>query len=221
MTIPEIAVLSDGTLVLSLPGLRGGLPFLVRLVHRYYGTVRLLLHVHVRRSVYGLRGPVLFFRTRRTGDPPVLVHVVSQRARVLRLRRTDNPLAKRGCRVAFLPTGTESASCSIGFSKLNSPAHRYLYLLSTLQETPRGAACKTRGQDGFAVLLSVGLFHPLQHAGLSRRTPVSRPTVRNRRNWRALAVRNDGRIHSPHSRLARPALAEYRNRGISRLAVQC
>ncbi len=27
----------------------------------------------------------------------------------------------------------------------------------------------------------VGLFHPLQHAGLSRRTPVSRPSVRNRR----------------------------------------
>jgi hypothetical protein len=43
----------------SLPGLRGRLPFVVRLVHRYYDTVRLLLYVHVRRSVYGLRGPVL------------------------------------------------------------------------------------------------------------------------------------------------------------------
>ncbi len=43
----------------SLSDLRGKLPFLVRPVHRYYGTVRLLLHVHVRRSVYGLRGPVL------------------------------------------------------------------------------------------------------------------------------------------------------------------
>src|SRR5712692_8274417 len=43
----------------SLPGLRGRLPFLVRLVHGYYGTVRLLLYGHVRRSVYGLRGPVL------------------------------------------------------------------------------------------------------------------------------------------------------------------
>src|SRR5229473_5697149 len=43
----------------SLPGLRRRLPFLVRLVHGYYGTVRLLLYVHVRRSVYGLRGPVL------------------------------------------------------------------------------------------------------------------------------------------------------------------
>jgi hypothetical protein len=43
----------------SLPDLCGRLPFLVRLVHWYYGTVRLLLYVHVRRSVYGLRGPVL------------------------------------------------------------------------------------------------------------------------------------------------------------------
>src|SRR4029077_17582865 len=30
---------------------RGRSLFLVRLVHGYYGTVRLLLHVHVRRSV--------------------------------------------------------------------------------------------------------------------------------------------------------------------------
>ena len=43
----------------SLPSLRRRLPLLVRLVHGYYGTVRLLLNVHVRRSVYGLRGPVL------------------------------------------------------------------------------------------------------------------------------------------------------------------
>src|ERR1700692_1179230 len=72
----------------SLPGLRGRLPFVVRLVHWYYGTVRLLLYVHVRSLVYGLRVPVLIFRPRRAGDIPVLVHVVSQRARVLRLRRT-------------------------------------------------------------------------------------------------------------------------------------
>src|SRR6267142_4771722 len=44
----------------SLPSLRRRLlPFVVRLVHGYYGTVRLLLYVHVRRAVYGLRGPVL------------------------------------------------------------------------------------------------------------------------------------------------------------------
>src|SRR5260370_136595 len=44
----------------SLPSLRRRLlPFVVRLVHRHYGPVRLLLYVHVRRAVYGLRGPVL------------------------------------------------------------------------------------------------------------------------------------------------------------------
>src|SRR3989441_4791128 len=77
----------------SLPSLRRKLPSLVRLVHRYYGTVRLLQHVHVRRAAFGLRGPALIAGPRRAGDLPVLVHVASQRARVLRLRRTDSPLA--------------------------------------------------------------------------------------------------------------------------------
>ncbi len=31
---------------------------------------------------------------------------------------------------------------------------RVAYPLSTLQPAPRDAACKTRGQDGFAILLS-------------------------------------------------------------------
>ena len=90
----------------SLPGLhRRLLPFVVRLVHLYYGTVRLLLYVHVRRSVYGLHGPVLVGLPRRAGDLPVLVHVVSQRARVLRLRRTEQSTrGYRGCCVAFLPS---------------------------------------------------------------------------------------------------------------------
>src|SRR6476660_8980940 len=44
--------------------------------------------------------------------------------------------------------------------------------LSPLQETPRDVPCKTRGQDGFATSFPVGLLHPLQHAGLSRRTPA-------------------------------------------------
>src|SRR6202011_2493114 len=73
--------------------LRRRLPFLVRLVHRYNDTVRLLRHVRVRIAACGLRGPALIVRPRRAGDLPVLVHVVSQRARVLRLRRTDSPLA--------------------------------------------------------------------------------------------------------------------------------
>jgi hypothetical protein len=71
----------------------------------------------------------------------------------------------RGCRVAFLLLGMTT-----GFSQLNRPAHRCLW--STLQETPRDVSCKTRGQDGFANSFPVGLLHPLQHAGLPRRTPV-------------------------------------------------
>src|ERR1700674_501818 len=47
--------------------------------------------------------------------------------------------------------------------------------LSMLQETSHDVPCKTRGQDGFATSFPVGLLHPLQHAGLSRRSPSSRP----------------------------------------------
>jgi len=46
--------------------------------------------------------------------------------------------------------------------------------LSTLQATSHDAACKTEGQDGVAVSFLVGLFHSLQHAGLSRRTLITR-----------------------------------------------
>jgi hypothetical protein len=51
--------------------------------------------------------------------------------------------------------------------------------LSTLQTTPRGVARKTRGQDGFATSFPVGLLHPLQHAGLARRSPDRRLLVNN------------------------------------------
>ena len=44
--------------------------------------------------------------------------------------------------------------------------------LSTLRTKPHGIARKTRGQDGVALSFLVGLLHPLQHAGLSRRTPT-------------------------------------------------
>src|ERR1700719_1711112 len=49
---------------------------------------------------------------------------------------------------------------------------------STLQETPRDVPSKTRVQDGFATSFPVGLLHPLQHAGLSRRSPSS-PSIAN------------------------------------------
>ncbi len=54
------------------------------------------------------------------------------------------------------------------FSKLNHPAHRCLR--PTLHRTPHDVPCKTRGQDGVATSFPAGDLHPLQHAGLSRRT---------------------------------------------------
>src|SRR6202790_5303268 len=77
-----------------LPSLRRRSLFFVRLVHRYYGAVRLLQSVRVRLVALRLRGPASFpCGPRRSRGLPVLVHVVSQRARVLRLRRTDCSLA--------------------------------------------------------------------------------------------------------------------------------
>src|SRR5262245_19864620 len=114
----------------------------------------------------------LSFDQRRPGDLPVLVHVVSQRARVLRLRRTQQPLAFNAAAVLPSSTRIESASCSIGFSKLNSPAHWFLYLRFRRHLAMSPARFEARMDSLFS--FPVGLFHPLQHAGLSRRTPVCR-----------------------------------------------
>src|SRR5215831_10416521 len=78
----------------SLPNLRRDDFPLVRLVHGYYGAVRLLRRVRARIVASSLRGPVsILIGPRRPGDLPVLVHVVSQRAWVLRLRRANRSLA--------------------------------------------------------------------------------------------------------------------------------
>src|SRR5271155_1844615 len=45
--------------------------------------------------------------------------------------------------------------------------------LSTLPVAPCDVSRKTEGQDGVAVSFLVGLFHSLQHAGLSRRTLIN------------------------------------------------
>jgi hypothetical protein len=73
--------------------------------------------VHVGIVALGLRQPVsILIGPRRPGGLPVLVHVVSQRARVLRLRRADRPLAIYAAgRFAFLPLRIESAPCSSVF----------------------------------------------------------------------------------------------------------
>src|SRR5258706_14436426 len=53
-----------------LPNLRGRVSFLVWLVHRYCGTVRLLRHVHVRSMAFCLRGPALIVRQGVLGVSP-------------------------------------------------------------------------------------------------------------------------------------------------------
>src|SRR5262245_32342353 len=62
-----------------------------------------------------------------------------------------------------------------GFSKLINPAHRCLYLRFEQHLTMVPARLKAR----MDTLLSfpVGLFHPLQHSGLSRRSPYYRLVV--------------------------------------------
>jgi hypothetical protein len=111
----------------SLPHLCGRLPFVVRLVHRCYGVVRLLPRVPVRRSILPLPGPVwLLTRTRHAGGLPVLVPVVSQRARVLRLRRINPLLASNATRCMAFPLYKDRVGILMrDFSKLNRPAHRY------------------------------------------------------------------------------------------------
>ena len=74
------------------------------------------------------------------------------------------------------PLGMESASCSIGFSKLNSPAHRYLCLRFKWHLAMPPARLEARMESLFS--FPVGIFHPLQHAGLSRRSPDCRRFAR-------------------------------------------
>jgi len=62
--------------------------------------------------------------------------------------------------------------------------------LSTLQATSRDAICKTEGQDGVAVSFLVGLFHSLQHAGLTRRSLVNAVIVQVRISTQLSTVRN-------------------------------
>src|ERR1035441_2627851 len=115
-----------------------------------------------------LHRPAFVNYRRRAGDLPVLVHVVSQRARVLRLRRTGQPLASNAA--AVLPSSYSSGSRHPDLAFFEAQSPRPPMPRSTLRHTPRDVSRKTRGQDGVAFSFPVGLLHPLQHAGLARRT---------------------------------------------------
>jgi hypothetical protein len=162
----------------SLPNLRQSVRSFVRLVHRYYGTVRLLQHVRVRIAVYGLRGPAYLNKQRRARDLPVLVHVVSLAcAGSIDYAGPDNHSRISRLPYCLPPTHHGVGILNCDFSKLDHPAHQFL--CSTLQAPPHDDTCKTRGQDGFATSFPVGLLHPLQHAGLSRRSVCCRQLVSN------------------------------------------
>jgi hypothetical protein len=99
-----------------LPRLRRRSLLFVRLVHRYYGAVRLLQSVRARLVALRLRGPASFpCGPRRSRGLPVLVHVVSQRARVLRLRRTDCSLAIIAKQPCCLPPSGKSRRPGFAF----------------------------------------------------------------------------------------------------------
>ena len=88
----------------SLRRLRPGLCPLVQQLHGYYGAIRFLPGVRVRRAALGLPGPA----PRCGGHPgglPVLVHAVGQRAWGLRLRGTTRRLALASAGVWPSPPG--------------------------------------------------------------------------------------------------------------------
>jgi hypothetical protein len=123
----------------SLPSLRRRLPLFVRLVHRYCSAVRLLHCVHVRRSAFHLPGPVsIVVGPRRSGGLPVLVHVVSQRARVLRLRGAEASLAiwrDPSCCLPLTETGSALRS-SVFRSSIARPTDTLVYASAGVSRRP-------------------------------------------------------------------------------------
>src|SRR5262249_11085313 len=102
----------------------------------------------------------------------VLVHVVSQRARVLRLRRTGWPLALHATnRVAFpVTSGGRRPDPAVFRSSIAPPTDTSVY---TSTDTSRCHPQDSR-PGWIRCSFPVGLFHPLQHAGLSRRSTYNR-----------------------------------------------
>jgi hypothetical protein len=124
----------------------------------------------------------------------------------------NNPLAITWLLCCLPPLGRESASCSIGFSKLNSPAHRYLCLRFKRHLAISPARLEARMDSLFS--FPVGLFHPLQHAGLSRRSPVCRPSgshhviARMERRVRPILPSSESGCDQGHSEECREAGSE-------------
>ena len=153
----------------SLPGLRRWFPNLVRPVLRYFAEVRLLPGVHARRSALSLLGPVCdWLSFRRHGGLPVLVHVVSQRARGLRRGHGGN--SRFRCRRCGFPLVCKGSTPRTGVYAAQYPAHRCLYLRFGLRLATPAARLEVRM---VRYSFPAGLFHSLLHAGLARRSHTS------------------------------------------------
>ena len=159
-----------------LASLRDALVWPVAVLHWYDGTVRLLPGVHVRLVVIGLPGPVC--SRRRDGDLPVLVHVVSRRAGVFDYAGPDvsSRLALLAS-VAF-PLTEKGRRPDLRF-RSSIAQHTDASVYASPAASRRPAQDSRSGWSRFS--FPVGLFHPLQHAGLSRRTlSPSVPSVPHR-----------------------------------------
>ena len=133
-----------------------GCPSLFGSLHRYYATVRLLRRVHVRITALRLLGPACRLH-RRDGGLPVLVHVVSQRARGLRLRGIPPALAMAHRRMWPSPHVHRVGIPERSFrSSIPGPPMP----LSMLRLPPRDDRRKTRGQDGSLLLSCRALSSP-------------------------------------------------------------
>jgi hypothetical protein len=86
----------------------------------------------------------------------------------LRLRRAQRPLANNAACRCCLPIDRKGSALGLFVFAAQWPARQYLCLRFDCH--PCGQQRKTRGLDGVASSFPVGLFHPLQCAGLARRS---------------------------------------------------
>src|ERR1700678_1106752 len=151
----------------SLRWLRGSLTFVVRQLHGYYGAVRLLQNVHAR---------IMDISPSRTGLlAQTLWRSPGSRAHCFLTcwgsSTTPSPAAARELTrfagVAFpLTEKGRHSDCSFRSSMARPPVP-----LSTLQLSPSRATVQDSRPEWSRFSFSVGLSHPLQCAGLARRSP--------------------------------------------------
>jgi len=135
----------------SRPALKGCDKFsFVRLVHRYYGTVRPLRSVRASRMAFCLLWPGCSASAgSQFGGLLILVHEVSSRARGLRLRGAHVALAFAHDVISPSPcVHWVGAPILVFRSSIPCPPAP----LFTLRAPPRDEPRKTRGQDGSLLL---------------------------------------------------------------------